>query len=87
MTAGDTPLKLGFFVLCDSLDELYHGLFDAAAISTFRLAVFYGLVTNEFNKTIERIKIENEENVDTIIQRYMDYEKGKNKVTDLQAEI
>ena len=84
ITSGDTPIKLGALVFCDTLDEIYHGLFDAVAISAFRFTVFYSLVANEFGKNIERLKIENDDKVDALIERYMDYRRGQNRVTDLK---
>jgi hypothetical protein len=48
-------MKLGTLVLCDTLDEVYHGLFDAAAISALRTAVFAGIVGDATMKTISNI--------------------------------
>lgn len=87
LSEGDTVVKLGFLVLCDSLDEIYHGLFDAATIATFRVAVFYGLAVDSFGKAIEKIQIKNENKVDKVIKLYLDYRKGQYKVGELQESI
>ena len=52
---NNVPMKLGTLVLCDTLDEVYHGLFDAATISALRTAVFAGIVGDATMKTISNI--------------------------------
>lgn len=49
---NNVPMKLCSLVLCDTLDELYHGLYDASAISALRTLVFWGIVTDAAGKTI-----------------------------------
>jgi hypothetical protein len=57
---NNVPLKLCTLVVCDTLDELYHGLYDAASISALRSAVFVGIVADATTKTLQNIKIEDE---------------------------
>ena len=59
LTDNGTPIKLGFLVLCDTLDELYHGLYDASLISAVRTSVFLGIVSDSFSKTTANIRNEN----------------------------
>lgn len=60
LTDNDTPIKLGFLVLCDTLDELYHGLYDASLISAVRTSVFLGIISDSFSKTTANIRKENQ---------------------------
>ena len=64
---NNVPIKLCTLVFCDTLDELYHGLYDASSISALRTAVFWGIVVDATNKTIQNMKIEDEQKVDMVI--------------------
>lgn len=41
---NNVPMKLCALVFCDTLDELYHGLYDVSVISGLRTLVFAGIV-------------------------------------------
>ena len=64
------PVSLATLVLCDTLIEAYHSLWDSGLISSLRFAVFYGIVADAFKATIANIELEDEKKVDIIIQRY-----------------
>jgi hypothetical protein len=88
------PVKLAALVACDTLDELYHGLYDASLISALRTVVFAGIVTDAIKKTVENLEVEEEEKVDKIIQSYFEYRNQRvllntlqNQVDSLQEEI
>lgn len=87
LTDNDTPLKLGFLVFCDTLDELYHGLYDASLISAVRTSVFLGIISDSFSKTTANIRKENESSIDNIIQLYLDFKNQKQKVDTLEDEV
>ena len=55
---GGTPLKLCALAACDSLDMLYHGIYDASLINALRTSVFLGIVADATSKTVESIKEE-----------------------------
>ena len=60
-------MKLCALVLCDTLDELYHGLYDVSLISALRTLVFAGIVADASSKTIKNIKQQDEDKIDSII--------------------
>eukprot|EP00355_Strombidium_rassoulzadegani_P001178 CAMPEP_0168609926 /NCGR_PEP_ID=MMETSP0449_2-20121227/1488_1 /TAXON_ID=1082188 /ORGANISM="Strombidium rassoulzadegani, Strain ras09" /LENGTH=165 /DNA_ID=CAMNT_0008650145 /DNA_START=955 /DNA_END=1454 /DNA_ORIENTATION=+ len=80
-------IKLASLVFCDTLDELYHGLYDASLISALRTGVFLGIVTDAFKKTWENVRSEDEARIDEIIGKYLVYKNQKEKIEELQEEV
>ena len=66
-------MKLCALVFCDTLDELYHGLYDVSVISALRTLVFAGIVTDASKKTLDNIAKQDSEKVDRVIQKYLDF--------------
>lgn len=83
MKDNSNPVKLLALVACDTLDEIYHGLYDASFISALRTTVFFGIVQDAFKKTVENIEVEDATKVDLIIQRFLDYQKQERKINEL----
>ena len=52
-----SPMALCALVFCNSVDELYHGLYDGVVIDGLRTLVFAGIVADASRKTIESIKL------------------------------
>jgi len=84
---NNVPIKLASLVFCDTLDELYHGLYDASLISALRTGVFLGIVTDAFKKTWENVRSEDEARIDEIIGKYLVYKNQKEKIEELQEEV
>lgn len=71
----DSKVTLSFttLVACDTLDELYHGLYDATLISALRFAVWASVVADAIKKTVDAVAVEEEAKIDKIIQGYFEY--------------
>lgn len=74
---NNTPMKLCALVFCDTVDELYHGLYDVSLISALRTLVFAGIVADASRKTVENIIQQDEAKVENIIQKYLDFKNQK----------
>ena len=67
ITDNNTPMKLCALVFCDTLDELYHGLYDVSVISALRTLVFAGIVVDASKKTLQNIEKQDNDKIDSVI--------------------